>query len=157
MNKEIERKFLVSADFRNFIQTSTPIKQGYLNTDSHRTVRIRTKGEVAYLTIKGISSKDGLERFEWEKEIPKKEAELLFPLCESFIIDKIRHEIQINEHLFEIDEFFGENEGLILAEVELKDKNEIVNLPKWILKEVTGQKQYYNSYISKNPFKNWNK
>ncbi|APD07177.1 adenylate cyclase [Flavobacteriaceae bacterium UJ101] len=157
MNIEIERKFLVSDDFRKFIQKSTPIKQGYLNTDPERTVRIRTKGNKAFITVKGKSSKDGLERFEWEKELSLQEAKILFPLCEKHCIEKIRHEILYENYLFEIDEFLGDNKGLILAEVELKDKNETIILPKWIIKEVTGNLNYYNSYISTNPFKNWNK
>lgn len=157
MNIEIERKFLVSDDFRKSIQKSTPIKQGYLNTNPERTVRIRTKGEKAFITIKGKSSNDGLERFEWEKEISLQEAQNLFPLCEPYYIEKIRHEIIYKDHLFEIDEFLGVNHGLILAEVELKDKNETLVLPKWIIKEVTGEIKYYNSYISTNPFKDWTK
>ncbi|MFV0237366.1 MAG: CYTH domain-containing protein [Flavobacteriales bacterium] len=157
MNIEIERKFLVSDDFRKNIRKSTMIKQGYLNTNPERTVRIRTKGERAFITVKGKTSKDGLERFEWEKEVNIQEAKNLFPLCEKYCIEKIRHEVPYENHIFEVDEFKGCNEGLVLAEVELKDKNEIVMLPKWITKEVTGNLNYYNSYISKNPFKNWKK
>ncbi len=155
MNIEIERKFLVSDDFRAFIHQSVKIKQGFLNTDPERTVRIRVKGKKAFITVKGKSSKDGLERLEWEKEINIQEAENLFPLCENQPIEKIRHEIKEKNHVFEVDEFLGENKGLILAEVELKSKDEKMMLPKWILKEVTGNLKYYNSYISQNPFKNW--
>ncbi len=157
MNIEIERKFLVSEEFRKHISKSTPIKQGYLNTDAERTVRVRTKGDKAFITIKGKSSSDGLERFEWEKEISPYDAFELLNLCEDHIIDKIRHEVVFKKHTFEIDEFLGKNEGLILAEVELNDKNEKVNLPTWITEEVTGKSCYYNSYISNTPFKNWNK
>ncbi|MFV0530535.1 MAG: CYTH domain-containing protein [Flavobacteriales bacterium] len=157
MNIEIERKFLVLNDFKNFIHKSTCIKQGYLNTDPERTVRIRINNQRDWITIKGKSSKDGLERFEWEKEIPLHEGENLLLLCEEKPIEKIRHEIIHENHVFEVDEFLGENKGLVLAEVELKDKNEYINFPEWILKEVTGDFKYYNSYISQNPYKNWNK
>ncbi len=156
MNIEIERKFLVSNDFREYIQQSITIKQGYLNTHPERTVRVRIKGEKAYITVKGKSSNDGLQRLEWEKEINIQEAENLFPLCEPYCIEKIRHLIVIGNHTFEIDEFLGHNKGLILAEVELKEPNEKVIFPNWILKEVTGDPQYYNSYISQNSYKNWN-
>lgn len=156
MNIEIERKFLVSNHFKQHVQQSITIKQGYLNTHPERTVRIRTKGEKAYITVKGKSSNDGLQRLEWEKEIPFQEAETLFPLCEPYCIEKIRHIILYDNHTFEIDEFLGDNKGLVVAEVELKEPNEKINLPDWILKEVTGNPQYYNSYISQNPYKNWN-
>ncbi len=155
MNLEIERKFLVSDDFRTFIDQSVKIKQGFLNTDPKRTVRIRIKGKKAFITVKGKSSKDGLERLEWEKEISVLDAESLFLLCENQPIEKIRHEIKEKNHVFEVDEFLGENKGLIVAEVELKSKYERIMFPKWILKEVTGNLKYYNSYISQNPFKNW--
>ncbi|WP_203257493.1 CYTH domain-containing protein [Hyunsoonleella ulvae] len=153
---EIERKFLVNSNaFKNEAKTKTRIVQGFLNTDKQRTVRVRLKGENGFLTVKGKASKDGLSRFEWEKEISKTEAEALLKLCEPTIIDKIRYEIHIDAHVFEVDEFFGENEGLVIAEVELTTENETITKPDWLGKEVTGQIKYYNSQLSKQPYKTW--
>lgn len=155
---EIERKFLLaSQDFKNEASSKVRIVQGYLNSDPERTVRVRIKGEKAFLTIKGKSNESGLSRFEWEKEIPVNEAEALLKLCEPGVIEKIRYEIRAGKHIFEVDEFFGENEGLFLAEVELNSEDEKFERPDWIGAEVTGSKEYYNSYLSKNPYKNWKK
>lgn len=155
---EIERKFLIKSDgFRKEYFKKTHIKQGFLNTHKKRTVRIRIQDDKAFLTVKGKSSKDGLTRFEWEKEITKKEAENLLKLCEKTVIEKIRYEIKVDEHVFEIDEFFGENEGLMIAEIELSFKNETFSKPNWIGREITGKKRYYNSRLSKKPFKAWKK
>lgn len=153
---EIERKFLVkSLDFKKDSFKRTRIIQGFLNTNKHRTVRVRIHGEKGYLTVKGISSTDGLSRFEWEKEIDKNEAELLLKLCGNSIIDKIRYEVIVDGHLFEIDEFFKNNEGLIVAEIELKNKEESFTKPAWLSKEITGVKKYYNSRLSRKPYKTW--
>lgn len=153
---EIERKFLVkSAAFKKEALKSTRIIQGFLSTNKKRTVRVRLKGDVGFLTIKGQSTSNGLSRFEWEKEIPKAEAESLLKLCKKGIIDKIRYEIQVGEHTFEVDEFFKDNEGLILAEVELNSETESYIKPDWLGKEVTGDIKYYNSRLSKKPFKSW--
>ncbi len=153
---EIERKFLVkSEDFKAEAFTSTSIKQGYLNSHKARTVRVRLKGERGFLTIKGASSNNGLSRFEWEKEISKTEATQLLSLCEPGAIDKIRYEVKMKEHIFEIDEFFGENMGLIIAEIELNTENEAFEKPKWLGNEVTGLPKYYNSQLSKKPYKTW--
>ena len=155
---EIERKFLVTSDaFKTKAFNSYTIKQGFLNSHKERTVRIRLKENVGYLTVKGKSSEDGLSRFEWERAISKKEAEALLQLCEDGIIDKIRYEVKSGKHIFEVDEFFGENEGLIMAEVELKSENEAFEKLNWLGKEVTGDVKYYNSQLSKLPFKNWKK
>ena len=156
--QEIERKFLLksTADFKNEARNSTRIVQGYLNSDPERTVRVRIKGEKAFLTIKGISNESGLSRFEWEKEIPVTEAEALLPLCEPGVIEKIRYEIPMGNHIFEVDEFFGSNEGLILAEVELTSEAEEFKKPAWLGEEVTGRKEFYNSYLCKHPYKNKN-
>ena len=105
--------------------------------------------------MKGQSSNDGLSRFEWEKEIAKSEAEALLKLCEPSVIDKIRYEIKQGHHVFEVDVFFGDNEGLIIAEVELAHENDLFEKPKWLGKEVTGDIKYYNSQLSKRPFKDW--
>jgi adenylate cyclase len=153
---EIERKFLVRSDsFKAEAFNKTRIIQGFLNTDKERTVRVRIKEEKGFLTIKGLSSNDGLSRFEWEKEISKTDAEALLQLCEKGIIDKIRHEVKVSNHVFEVDEFFGDNEGLIIAEIELNSENETFEKPDWLGKEVTGQIQYYNSQLSKKPFNTW--
>ena len=154
---EIERKFLVKSDaFKSEAFKNTRIKQGFLNTHKDRTVRVRLKDDKGFLTVKGISSNNGLSRFEWEKEISKTDAEALLKLCEPTIIDKVRYEVKVKKHTFEIDEFFGENEGLIIAEIELDSENEPFEKPDWLGEEVTGNIKYYNSQISNNPFKNWN-
>ncbi len=153
---EIERKFLVKSDgFKTQAFKSTRIIQGFLNTDSERTVRVRLKGSKGVLTVKGKSSSNGLSRFEWEKEIKRQEAESLLKLCEPTIIDKIRYEIQVGDHVFEADEFFGDNEGLIVAEIELKQENETFEKPDWLGEEVTGDIKYYNSQLSKQPYNTW--
>lgn len=153
---EIERKFLVtSSKYREEAKTKTRIIQGFLNTDKERTVRIRLKGENGFLTVKGKSSEDGLSRFEWEKEISKIDAQTLLKLCEPTIIDKIRYEVYVDSHIFEVDEFFGDNEGLVIAEVELATENETIKRPDWLGEEVTGQIKYYNSQLSKQPYKTW--
>ena len=153
---EIERKFLiVSEAFKRDALRQNHIAQGYLNTHAERTVRVRIKGEKGYLTIKGESSATGLSRFEWEKEISVEEAKQLLLLCEKGVIEKIRYEIHIGEHLFEVDEFLGENKGLVIAEVELQSETEQFEKPNWIGKEVTQDHRYYNSYLSQNPFSSW--
>ncbi|ALM08599.1 adenylate cyclase [Sediminicola sp. YIK13] len=153
---EIERKFLVvSNDYKKEAHKKNRIVQGFLNTDPFRTVRIRVKEDQGYLTVKGMGSENGTTRFEWEREIPVKEAEALLKLAEPGAIDKMRYEVQVGEHLFEIDEFFGENEGLVVAEIELTDEDESYEKPSWLGEEVTGQPQYYNAQLSKNPYKKW--
>jgi len=153
---EIERKFLVeSNDFKVKAFKKTRIIQGFLSTDKKRTVRVRLKGEVGFLTIKGESNSSGLSRFEWEKEIAKIEAEALLKLCKKGIIDKVRYEVKVEGHIFEIDEFFGDNEGLTIAEIELKSEKESFKKPVWLGEEVTGDKKYYNSQLSMAPFKSW--
>ncbi len=153
---EIERKFLVNSDaFKTEAFNSYTIKQGFLNSHKERTVRIRLIKNKGYITIKGKSSEDGLSRFEWEKEISKLEAESLLDLCEEGIIDKIRFEVKSGNHVFEVDAFFGNNEGLIVAEVELKSEGEHFEKPNWLGEEVTGDVKYYNSQLSKTPFTTW--
>ena len=153
---EIERKFLVtSTAFLVESYKKHAISQGYLNSNPERTVRIRIKGNKGFITIKGIGNTSGASRLEWEKEISLVEAKLLLPLCEKGIIEKTRYEVKSGNHVIEVDIFHGENEGLILAEIELKDENEVIVKPIWLGEEVTGNKLYYNSYLSLNPFKNW--
>jgi CYTH domain-containing protein len=155
---EIERKFLVVSDaFKSEAYRRTRIIQAFLNSDKSRIVRVRISGDEGFLTIKGEPSEDGVSRFEWESQIPKSDAEALLKLCEEGIIDKIRYEVKAGEHIFEVDEFFGSNEGLIVAEVELSHISEVFLKPKWLGKEVTGQSKYFNSQLLKNPYKNWPK
>jgi len=153
---EIERKFLVkSALFKEEAYQKNRIKQGFLNTDPLRTVRIRIKDETAFLTVKGKNNEAGLSRFEWEKEIDKTDAEALLKLCEPGMIDKTRFLVNAGNHVFEVDEFYGDNDGLIVAEVELASETENFEKPKWLGQEVTGDPKYYNSQLSKNPYKSW--
>ena len=153
---EIERKFLVISDaFKKEAFTQNRIAQGYLSSVPERTVRVRIKGEKGFLTIKGISNESGLSRFEWEKEIPVEEAKKLLLLCEKGVIDKTRFEVKYGNHVYEVDEFYGENEGLIIAEIELSSENETFEKPSWLGEEVTNDKRYYNSYLSNHPYKNW--
>ena len=152
---EIERKFLVCGDFRQHARKSLRIIQGYLNSDPHRTVRVRVKDEQGFITIKGIGSESGASRFEWEKEITLSEALELIKICEKGVIDKTRHLIDAGTHTFEVDEFYGDNEGLILAEIELSAEDEAFEKPEWLGEEVTGDPRYYNSMLAKNPFKTW--
>ena len=155
MSQEIERKFLVVGDFKPFAKKSERITQGYLNSAPERTVRVRLKGEKGYMTIKGLSSESGLSRFEWEKEIPMTEAQELLKICEPGVIDKTRYLIDVDNHTFEVDEFDGENEGLVIAEIELSSEDEHFVKPEWLGEEVTGDIRYYNSMLMKNPYKGW--
>ena len=120
-----------------------------------RTVRVRIKSNKGFITIKGASKDAGLSRFEWEKEIPVAEAEALLLLCEKGVIYKTRFEIKLGNHVFEVDEFYGENEGLIIAEIELNSETETFEKPNWLGSEVTGNNRYYNSYLSTHPYKSW--
>jgi len=156
MNLEIERKFLIiNTNFKKESYQKKYIQQGFLNTDKNRVVRVRIIEEKAYLTIKGVSDKSGTSRFEWEKEISLQEAKSLMNLCEKGVIEKYRYFHKLENHVFEIDEFLGDNDGLIIAEVELKNKNEVFIKPSYLGKEVTGDEKYYNSNLSKIPFKDW--
>jgi len=153
---EIERKFLVlSEDYKKEAYKHTLIIQGFLNTHKERTVRVRLEEKIGLLTIKGKSSTDGTSRFEWEKEISGPDAEALLELCEPGIIKKMRYQIKTGHHVFEVDEFFDDNQGLVIAEVELSDKNESFKRPQWLGEEVTGKIEYYNSQLGKHPFKQW--
>ncbi|MDT0557956.1 CYTH domain-containing protein [Ichthyenterobacterium sp. W332] len=154
---EIERKFLVNNNtFKEQAFKSVKIVQGFLSTNPERTVRIRLKDDVGTMTVKGKSSGDGLSRFEWEKEISKPDALDLLELCEDVKIDKTRYLVKVENHTFEIDVFNLDNEGLIIAEVELNSENEDFPRPEWLGKEVTGDIKYYNSQLSKQPFNIWN-
>jgi adenylate cyclase len=155
MAQEIERKFLVKGEFKSNAHEKTRITQGYLSSVPERTVRIRIKGNKGYITIKGISNASGTSRYEWEKEIPVEEARELLNICEPGVIDKTRYLVQSNEHTFEVDEFYGDNEGLVVAEIELTSEDEFFEKPVWLGEEVTGDKKYFNAMLMKNPFSNW--
>lgn len=155
MAQEIERKFLVRGEFKSLAYASERIVQGYLSSVPERTVRVRIKGEKGFLTIKGIADEEGVSRYEWEKEIPANEAQELMQLCEPGVIDKVRYLVKYGTHVFEVDEFRGENAGLILAEVELQAAAEDFERPEWLGEEVTGDKRYYNSMLSKCPYTQW--
>lgn len=155
MAQEIERKFLVRGEFKSLAYASERIVQGYLSSVPERTVRVRIKGEKGFLTIKGIADEEGVSRYEWEKEIPANEAQELMQLCEPGVIDKVRYLVKCGTHVFEVDEFRGENAGLILAEVELQAAAEDFERPEWLGEEVTGDKRYYNSMLSKCPYTQW--
>ncbi|MGK4566733.1 CYTH domain-containing protein [Flavobacterium sp. 3HN19-14] len=153
---EIERKFLVNSDaFKAQASAKNHIAQGYLNADPERTVRVRIKGEMGFLTVKGKGSESGTTRFEWETELSLMEAKPLLALCEKGTINKMRYEVEAGNHIYEIDEFFGDNEGLIIAEIELRSEDEMFDKPDWVGKEVTGDQRYYNAYLSKRPYKEW--
>ncbi len=152
---EIERKFLVKGNYKEYAYAHEEIVQGYLSSVKERTVRVRIKGEKAYITIKGISNESGISRFEWEKEISINEARELLKLCEPGIIDKIRYYIKSDKHTFEVDEFNGENQGLVMAEIELSSENEQFEKPDWLGEEVTGDLRYYNSSLTKLPYSKW--
>lgn len=155
MAQEIERKFLVAGEFKSLAKKATRITQGYLSSVPERTVRVRIKGEKGFITIKGIGSASGASRYEWEKEIPVAEVEELLKICEPGVIDKTRYLVEAGEHTYEVDEFYGDNEGLIVAEVELSSEDENFVKPEWLGEEVTGDVKYYNSMLMKNPYKNW--
>lgn len=153
---EIERKFFVKNDsYKSESFNILNIKQGFLNSNKDRVVRVRILDENGFITVKGISSKDGTSRFEWEKEISLSDANSLLSLCEETIIEKKRHLIKSKKNTFEVDEFLGENNGLVIAEVELNSVDEKFVKPDWLGEEVTGISKYYNSELSKIPFKKW--
>lgn len=153
---EIERKFLVRDDsYKQQAFSSSRIQQGYICSGHGRTVRVRRRDRSAFLTIKGPSFDGGLTRYEFEKEITLDEAENLFRLCEPGIIDKTRYLVKNGEHTFEVDEFYGENQGLVVAEVELSSPDEPFEKPDFIGQEVTGDRRYYNSSLRVNPFAKW--
>jgi adenylate cyclase len=158
MATEIERKFLVSDAFKADATKSFNIQQGYLSSNPERSVRIRIRDQQAFITVKGKSSDDGTSRFEWEKEITLSEAENLLQFCEPGIIRKTRYIIPAKDNLFfEVDEFYGENEGLRMAEIELPHKDYPFPKPSWLGREVTGNPKYYNAALSKHPYSRWKK
>lgn len=156
MSLEIERKFLVVGEFKSLATNCTHIQQGYIASGNGRTVRVRIRGDKGYLTIKGPSGKAGLARYEWEREIPLADARDLMTLCEPGIIDKHRYLVpQPDGHVWEVDEFHADNEGLVMAELELRCEDEPYHLPPFIGREVTGDRRFYNSHMRRNPYKLW--
>jgi len=155
MGKEIERKFLVKGEFKSDTKKETRITQGYLSSIPERTVRVRVKGDNGFITIKGIGSESGASRYEWEKEIPVDEVKDLLKICEPGVIDKTRFLVDSGNHTFEVDEFHGENNGLVVAEIELDSETEFFEKPEWLGEEVTGNTKYYNSMLMKNPYTKW--
>jgi CYTH domain-containing protein len=153
---EIERKFMVKKGgaYKRVAFSSSRIKQGYMPCAT-ATVRVRTRDDKAYLTIKGRSTDNGMTRYEFEKEITPDEADHLFKLCAGGVIDKTRYLVKSGNHTFEVDEFYGDNEGLVMAEVELGSESEPYEKPDFIDREVTGDKRFYNSHLLTNPYKNW--
>lgn len=146
---ETEHKYLVDGPFKHLSEGRTHVVQGYLNDDPQRTVRVRIRDDKGFLTIKGSSSKDGLSRYEWEKEIPVADAKSLIQLCLPGVIDKDRWIVRWEGHRWEVDAFHGALEGFSLAELEVDDPNEQFPLPPFVGKEVTGDPQYYNSALRK--------
>ena len=154
MAQEIERKYLVVGEFKHLAHNSMHLVQGYI-ASGRRTVRVRIGEGGAWLTIKGPSRNGGLSRFEWEKEIDAKEALELLQLAEGAVIDKVRYYVDYAGHTIEVDEFNGDNEGLVMAEIELASEDENMELPTWLGREVTGEKRFYNSHLREHPYKEW--
>lgn len=155
MSLEIERKFIVTGEFRNLASSASHIVQGYILASPEKTVRVRIRDDRGFLTIKGRSDRAGLGRYEWEKEIPVNEAQELFLICEPGIVEKTRYIIYSGKHIIEVDEFHGSNEGLIMAEVELSAEDEEFAKPTWLGEEVTSDTRYYNASLSVRPFNTW--
>ncbi|MBI9033805.1 MAG: CYTH domain-containing protein [Bacteroidales bacterium] len=155
MPLEIERKFLVKGDFSKEIISKQEIQQGFLSSVPDRVVRVRISNDQAFMTVKGRSTVDGTSRYEWEKEIEKQDALELLSLCEPGIIHKTRYICKVGASLFEVDDFYGENQGLQIAEIELSDKDDEFEHPNWLGKEVTTDYRYTNASLSKHPYCQW--
>ena len=156
MAQEIERKFLVKSDaYKAEAFKETRITQGYLSSVPERTVRIRVKGDKGFITIKGIGNDSGASRFEWEKEIDAADVMELMKIAEPGVIDKTRYQVKKGSHVYEVDEFYGDNQGLVVAEIELQNESDSFEKPEWLGQEVTGDVKYFNSMLMKNPYKNW--
>ena len=155
MGYEIERKFLVKGEYKSKSFKSFAIKQGYLSVSGVNVVRVRVIDDKAFITVKSSAIADSIVRREWEYEIPVKDAEEMLLLCEEGMISKTRYLVEVGKHVFEVDEFYGDNEGLLIAEVELGHEDEPYEIPEWLGKEVTGNVRYYNSFLSMHPYKTW--
>ena len=154
MAQEIERKYMVVGEYKHLAHSSIHMIQGYI-ASGRRTVRVRIADKQAWLTIKGASRDGGLSRYEWEKAIDPHEALELMALAEGAVIEKMRHLVEYEGHTFEVDEFMGNNQGLVIAEVELHNAEEQVALPHWIGRELTGEKRFYNSHLRAHPYCEW--
>ena len=154
MAQEIERKYMVVGEYKHLAHSSIHMIQGYI-ASGRRTVRVRIADKQAWLTIKGPSRDGGLSRYEWEKAIDPHEALELMTLAEGGVIEKMRHLVEYEGHTFEVDEFMGNNQGLVIAEVELHNAEEQVALPHWIGRELTGEKRFYNSHLRAHPYCEW--
>lgn len=154
---EIERKFLVRGEFKAAAVGAYRISQCYISKEPGRSVRVRIRDGKAFLTIKGPASDGGMKRFEWEREIPVEDAEALMQLRVSSVVEKVRYLVPFGGHTFEVDEFLGDNEGLVMAEVELGSVDEAFERPSWLGEEVTGLPQYYNSSLARRPYKDWDR
>ena len=155
MAVEIERKFMVQGEFRKSATKMIEITQAYLSSDPERTIRIRIQDDEAFLTVKGISNKSGLSRLEYEYSIPKADAENMLSFCEAGVVVKTRFLVPVGNHTWELDVFHGDNQGLIIAEIELSSEDEDFIKPEWVGREVTGDLRYYNSALLKRPYKQW--
>jgi adenylate cyclase len=156
MAVEIERKFLVKDNsYKRDAFKAMRVTQGYISSAKGRTVRVRIMDDKGFITIKGPSNDSGTTRFEWEKEIPAEDVRQLLKLCEPGIIDKTRHLIKAGTLVYEVDEFYGDNEGLTVAEIELPAENTPFEKASWLGQEVTGDRRYYNASLTKNPYKYW--
>lgn len=155
MGYEIERKFLVKGDYKSQSFQHFSIKQGYLSLSGLNVIRIRIKSEKAFITVKSALADGEIKRHEWEYEIPVADAEEMLFLCDSPVIEKTRYLVDYHGHLFEVDEFYGDNDGLVIAEIELEAEDEPFDRPDWLGDEVTGDVHYYNSYLSIHPYKEW--
>ncbi|MDK3160256.1 CYTH domain-containing protein [Kamptonema cortianum] len=156
MPLEIERKFLVKDDsYKSAATEKLAVAQGYICSTTGRTVRVRIRGEKGFLTIKGATSASGLSRYEWEKEIAVADARDLLKLCETGLIEKIRHLVPVGRHVYEVDEFLGANAGLVVAEIELSTEEECFEKPAWLGEEVTLDRRYHNSMLAREPYTTW--
>lgn len=155
MGYEIERKFLVGGDFKSHAHFHYVMKQGYLSLSGTSVVRVRINGEKGYITVKSKAGENGITRREWEYEIPLRDAEEMLLLCDEGVIEKTRYLVTVGRHTFEVDEFEGDNKGLLIAELELESEDEPYEKPDWLGGEVTGDVRYYNSYLSIHPYREW--
>ena len=153
---EIERKFLVtSTAYKKAAYNFYDMVQGYIAHEKGNSVRVRITNTEAVMTIKGPSDSKGMSRYEWNHQIPVEDAKELLKLSQGGVIEKRRYLVHSGPHVFEIDEFYGDNEGLVIAEVELQSENKTFEKPSFVGKEVTGDRRYYNAYLTTNPYKSW--
>ena len=155
MSTEIERKFLVCGEFMDKGTESTEIVQGYLSSSPGNTVRVRVRNGKGYITVKGKAGVSGIERYEWEMEIPVSDARELLKVCEPFPVEKTRYLVPYGGHIFEVDVFHGENSGLVMAEIELDSADEAFEKPPWLGEEVSFDPRYFNAALAAKPYNRW--